>query len=607
MNRVNQRHHLKCVPDFKVAVDPIAMLRGWRLAWMLAAAAFLALTFAPAVVLAQADDIKKGDSAASSGNWEEAYVAYDKAHKAAPTAETSRKRANALYKLKRTVDAFEAYEQLLRDHGKDLARGDKDTALKRRDELRDKVGAIKVNVSETGAQITLDGKVVGKSPLPAPLNVLVGKHKLEIEKPGFQAFSQEVDVAAKATVSVDASLKAVSDGGTVNVKVRGGEALTVVIDGKEMGPAPFTGKLAPGTHEISGRSQTLSAPVVTVEVKTGETAQVELVAGPAGGTFEVRIDGGKGEIFIDGKKVGSDTFKGEVAPGEHTLVVKRDGYEDYEKTVNIKSGETLSESVTLRKAAAGEVDEGDEDWREEDWTFDGIYGGLQFIGMFQPAGSGSSMDLNCDVLGATTCDAGTPMGGGFGLYIGYAFAPVGLELLAVGSGDVTSPLVTYDGTTSSTINPLVSTPARDEEFIVGRFGGGGAVRLRLLYPIDRFRITGAIGAGLVYRQLLMGREGRTPDGYESSHTPDGVDYLSGVLSIELGGQVRLGGTTSLALGFNLWLEHAGDGVTTEGDESKVLAKDGAVPPALPHATPGYDLASGTQLMIGPFLGLQFGP
>lgn len=194
------------------------------------------------------------------------------------------------------------------------------------------------------------------------------------------------------------------------------------------------------------------------------------------------------------------------------------------------------------------------------------------------------------------------MGGGLGLYIGYAFAPVGLELLAVGSGDVVEPTVSFDGITGSQVNPLVAAPAREETFIVGRWGGGGAIRLRLLHPIDRFRITGAIGAGMVYRQLALGREATTPTGASSSYKPDDtVDYLSGVLSIELGAQVRLGGTTALAIGGNLWLEHAGDGVSAPADNS-VRFDDGQ-----PHATPAYNLVSGTQLFLGPYLGLHFGP
>ena len=66
------------------------------------------------------------------------------------------------------------------------------------------------------------------------------------------------------------------------------------------------------------------------------------------------------------------------------------------------------------------------------------------------------------------------------------------------------------------------------------------------------------------------------------------------------------GTKSLTLGANLWLEHAGDGVPTPAEGDVFLTgEDGQVP--APQATPSYDMASGTQVFIGPYLGMHFGP
>ncbi len=580
-------------------------VRGWGVTWILAVAAFLMLSAMPETVRAQGDAaaMQQGDKAASAGKWEEALVAYDAAHKAKPTAQSSRKRANALYKLNRTVDAYEAYEALLREHGSRLARTDKDLALKRRDELRRKTGTLKINVSETSAQISVDGKVIGTSPLTAPVRTTLGKHLVAIEKPGFERFTKEVEVSGSGSMSVDANLQ-VTRGGTVSVTIQGGaEVLTVIIDDQEVGPSPYTGPLSVGSHKVSARSQTLSTATVTIDIQMGSTTGVELVTRRAGGTLTVRIDGGKGDIFVDGEKVGSDSFEGEVAEGEHTLVVKRDGYEDFEAKFTMVSGQVRGESVVLRKATSGDGSTGQYD--EGAWTFNGVYGGLQLVGMFAPGGAGTTMDNSCDVLGATSCDGGSPMGGGLGFYVGYAFDPVGLEFLGLGSAGTFSPSVNFDGVQGSDINPLVSSPARDEAYTIVRAGGGGAIRLRLLYPIDRFRITGAIGAGMVYRKLLMVRDGTTPDGYTSTFKADTIDYLSGVLSVELAGQVRLGGTTSLVVGGNLWLEHAGDGAATQASSNERFVKEGS--PPLPHATPAYNLASGSQLFIGPFLGVHFGP
>jgi hypothetical protein len=572
---------------------------------MAVVAALVALLLLVPTAAAQSSEAQKhlndGDKAASANKWEEALASFEKAHQLSPSAGTSRRIANALYKLDRVIAAHDAYEALLKDHGKSLLPPDKKTASDRLAELKGKIGTITVQASETGARVLVDDGEVGLTPLTAPVRVVAGSHVVKVQKPGFEPFEATVAVTGRGNATVGAQLTEAVTAGKLVVTAEGGQKLKVLIDGAEVGETPYEGSLAAGSYKVAGRSAALRAPEVSIEVKKGETATVVLVPVAGGGSLEVRVETVKGEIFVDGEKVGEGTYKGELSVGEHQLRVTAKGYQPFEKAVTIVAGEVTAETVELRKATAGEVKED----IERPWTFDGLYGGLQFIGMFGPAGSGNTLENACDVTGATSCDGGLPMGGGIGGYIGYAFAPVGLELLILGGGDIHRPHATFDGVTSSEVNPLVAQPARDEDFIIGRFGGGGAIRLRLLHPIDRFRITGAIGAGLAYRHMLLGRDGAAANGATSSVSPEGDGYLTGVLSVEVAAQVLLGGTTALALGFNMWLEHAGDGVATPADNNVFLIKDGEVP--APHATPAYDMASGTQLFIGPFLGLHFGP
>ena len=320
------------------------------------------------------------------------------------------------------------------------------------------------------------------------------------------------------------------------------------------------------------------------------------------GTLEVRVKGEEGTIFVDGERVGWGIYKGEVEVGEHTIKVTRPGYETFERTVTIKTSEVRSESVALTQSAAGDEDA---QFDEGDWTFDGLYGGVQLHGMFIPSGSGNTLDDSCDTLGATTCDGSVPAGGAIAGYTGYAFAPLGFEIMLLAGADVAQPSANFDGVNGSDINPLVATPARDESFRIARFGGGGALRVRVLVPIDRFRVTGAVGFGLAYRFMLLARDAMSTEGATAETSDDGLGYVTPVLSLELAGQVRLGATTSLALGFNLWLEHAGSDLQTVPRPNVLLTGGSGRPRAL--NTPAYDMAAGTQVFLGPFVGVQFGP
>ncbi len=541
----------------------------------------------------------EGDRATAAGKHEEALAAYQKAHAANASGATAIRIANAFYKLNRLAEAHEAYEAALKQT---LLGGDKKTANDRLGEIAGKTGTVTVTVNEAGAAVSVDGKPAGSSPLVKPVRIMAGSHKLTVTKDGFTPFETTVEVAVKGASTIDVQLKEPQKGAKVSVTIKGGEPMQVSVDGAEVGAAPWEGTLASGPHTISARSPKSVAAEVTIEVKAGTPQAVELVAAEGRGTLEVRTEMPKSKISVDGKEVGTGSYTGELPAGEHDISVALDGYATATKKVTVVAGEVVAETITLRKATAGAV----VDKTEAPWSFNGLYGGFQLAGMFEPTGSGNTLEDACAVTGATSCESGNPMGGAIAGYIGYAFSPIGLELFLLGGGDLVEPSATFDGVTGSEINPLVAQPAREESFIIGRFGGGGAARLRVLVPIDRFRITGAVGAGLAYRHMLLGRDTVAENGATSSTgNDDGEGYLTGVLSVEVAAQVLMAGTTSFVVGAALWLEHAGDGVTTPGEGNVFLTKDGEIP--APQATPSYEMASGTQFFIGPFLGLHFGP
>lgn len=462
-------------------------------------------------------------------------------------------------------------------------------------------GAVQVRVSEPGAAIVVDGESKGTSPLTEAISLAPGEHEVEIRKAGFQTAKQTVTIEAGKTASID--IKLVSAKGKIKITVEGGANLRVLIDGKDVGPAPYEAELDAGSYEIAGVGDGVKAPSRTVEVEPGDDITLTLKPGAAMGKLEVRIDDGKGRVLIDGEEVGEGNWSGELTAGPHELRVEREGYDPVERDVDIAAGDVRSESVKLSKAAKGDLKA---DSTEKPWSFDGLYGGFALNAMVSPTGSGNTLQDACDTVGATTCEGGTPLGGALTGYIGYGFAPVGLELYMLGSADVYEPSAGFDGLTQSEINPLLATPARQEDFIFLRVGGGGAVRVRMLWPFGIFRLTTAVGAGLVYRQYFGSRDTVADDGRESRTVFDEevIDDISAAFSFELAGHVAITDMASFAFGLNLWLENATD-VKTQRKNQVRLAGNGLIPS--PQATPPYDAALNTQFFLSPFLGFHFGP
>jgi hypothetical protein len=70
----------------------------------------------------------------------------------------------------------------------------------------DTSGLVRVKVNVKGAEVTLDGKSLGQSPIAASQRVLEGPHAIVVQKPGFIRWSGSVAVAAGAEVPVQADL-----------------------------------------------------------------------------------------------------------------------------------------------------------------------------------------------------------------------------------------------------------------------------------------------------------------------------------------------------------------------------------------------------------------
>jgi hypothetical protein len=568
----------------------------------------LTLCSAPAFAAQPPDEARRhllaADQAARAQDYARALEEYRAAQAVQPSREALLGLADAHYRLGNTVPAYDAYDALERDYGSRLSAPERAMAQQRKQELAAKTGTLSIQVSEAGADVALDGQGVGASPLPAALRVLVGARKLRVAKTGFVTNEQTVTVPSNGKLAVTVALAPETRPARVTVREKSAQALHVVIDGHDLGPAPYAGEIAAGRHEIGGRGEGLLVEPRTISAEQGGTLDVVLDARPEPARVELRISDGKGTITLDGKPVGEGTFSGEVAPGKHTFEIRRDGCEAYTASVQLAPGQVLSQSVALRLQAKTEPVE-----TQVTRLLRGFYGGFALAPMFLPAGAGSTPESSCDALGASTCEAPVPWGPAIGAYVGYSFDPVGFELMLAGLADYAKPTVSFDGRQGSLVNPLVATPARDEEFLIFRAGVLVALRLRSTIDFDVVRLAFAGGLGLSYRKLWMRRDATALDGTnaQAEFAPDPVEYVSPGISLELGLVVPLTEVAQLTVGASFWGESAFNQARTATSSDEALLSPDDSTPARPLHTPAYDLAQGPQIYLGPQIGMQFGP
>jgi hypothetical protein len=380
----------------------------------------------------------------------------------------------------------------------------------------------------------------------------------------------------------------------------------VVIDGTDVGATPWEGDLPPGSHQVAGRSSTASAAPQTIEVTAGSRTAIDLIPAPIGAHLQVRTSDGKGSILVDGVARGEGAFSGDVPPGPHSVVVTRDGYQRFEKTMPLAERQTWAETVTLQPvgttggASAGGAER----------AFEGIYGGFGLMGGFGVGGQGTDLETSCSTLGASSCDTPSPIGAGAFGYVGWTWNPVGFELFLAGLYDQNKQTAHFTGQGTSSELPA-STPARDESFQFLRVGGVVALRARASFQNQLLRGSVAGGLGVSYREMFMKRDATATDGSgrTEAYVPDAIGYFSPAISVSAEGQLRLSPTIALAVGLQMWADSASVGGSNSVPPAtgKFLTNESGSPPPAAIPTPGYHLATGPQVFLLPYLGMQFGP
>jgi hypothetical protein len=206
-------------------------------------------------------------------------------------------------------------------------------------------GTISVNSTPSGATIVLDGTTRGTTPANLT-GISVGSHTLVLKKNGYSDYSTSVTVSPGKTVSVSATLTVST--GTISANSTPSGAI-IVLDGitKGITPASLTG-ISVGSHTLVLEKNGYNDYSTSVTVSPGKTASVSATLTVSTGTISVNSTPPGATIVLDGATRGPTpaNLTG-ISVGSHTLVLKKNGYNDYSTSVMVSPGKTASVSATL--------------------------------------------------------------------------------------------------------------------------------------------------------------------------------------------------------------------------------------------------------------------
>jgi len=254
------------------------------------------------------------------------------------------------HQLRITKDGYEAFENWYTTTDNNTQ-----TVMPSLKEIsKPKYGVVVVDSDVPDGEVYIDGN---KNPDNTPTviqNVIEGLHVVEVRKAPALPWKQTVQVTAGQQTKVRAELQATLNGGVGVVRVLSDQAgARAFIDGTDMGPVPVDIKdVKAGEHIVQVKAPGMQAgeKKVTVAAGSSQIVKFDLNAEAAGDSGILKIVSmvPEAQVFIDGAAVGKVPQEKHVSAGEHPVVVRLDGFKQFEQKVRVEAGQTVTVQATLK-------------------------------------------------------------------------------------------------------------------------------------------------------------------------------------------------------------------------------------------------------------------
>jgi hypothetical protein len=264
---------------------------------------------------------KQGDAAMMDLRYEDAIAAYDASYALHPNHALHYNRGRALEALGRHADALKAYETFLKVAPPEL-KAKVPQLAQHVEEVRKKVTQLTLNVKPSGAHVLLRGVMLGSAPL-GTVAVNAGSAKLEIMADGYAPYSKEIELPGGQSMTLEIELTPKASAKTeATLVLRSEPTATATIDGKLAGSTPLEVVVSPGTHTLELAHDGYTTRQSTFVIAAGERKELTLSLESSPGltshwwfwTGAAVVTAGAAAITI-GLLTSRDAGRGDIAPG----------------------------------------------------------------------------------------------------------------------------------------------------------------------------------------------------------------------------------------------------------------------------------------------------
>ncbi len=188
----------------------------------------------PTINAAQSEDARQKQDAAArlyrDRSYDQALPLYEEAYRLGRRGSALLGAADCLKALRKNQAAFDAYQHALVVNGSQLSKDEKKKANIAIKDLGVISGTLTLEVLEADAEVEIDGRPAGRSPMYGPREMSAGvQHTLKVSKPGFAPFEQTFQLGATEQKKIQAQLS----GGGIPIGAGSGTAAPIDMSDSE--------------------------------------------------------------------------------------------------------------------------------------------------------------------------------------------------------------------------------------------------------------------------------------------------------------------------------------------------------------------------------------
>ncbi|MBN1520212.1 MAG: PEGA domain-containing protein [Spirochaetales bacterium] len=203
--------------------------------------------------------------------------------------------------------------------------------------------SLNIVCNQAGAQVYINGRIAGNTSPNFSILLSKGTYDVSVQKTGFQPFVTKVTIG---TMPVTLNVVLVPTGQSTTPVTTNNVTITANVPGADVyinnvyaGETPFTALLATGSYTVAVKAPGYNDYVQNVRVSGALTINAVLQASQ---TLSVNSNVQGADVYLDNMMVGKTPYVAPISMGNHLVVVKAAGYNDYSQNIMVSGSVTVN-------------------------------------------------------------------------------------------------------------------------------------------------------------------------------------------------------------------------------------------------------------------------